>query len=162
MTGVTVAVPHDKGAFDLTYHKGPFQWYWQAQYTGPFNFDNSDTPDAKDIMGVSHWWLVNTTLTYSFTPAFQTRLIIDNVADKEPPYPALAGTGGNFATATSLYFPGIIGRTYLLEASYHFWAADPRPRRGVAVAAAAPRLVFGGARPQPQIAHQDDAGKDDE
>ena len=120
VTGVTVAVPHDKGAFDLTYHKGPFQWYWQAQYTGPFNFDNSDTPDAKDVMGVGHWWLVNTTLTYSFTPAFQTRLIIDNVADKEPPYPALSGTGGNFATATSLYFPGIIGRTYLLEASYHF------------------------------------------
>jgi hypothetical protein len=41
--------------------------------------------------------------------------------DKQPPFPALAaGTGGNFASATSLYFPGIIGRTYLLSASYHF------------------------------------------
>jgi hypothetical protein len=48
------------------------------------------------------------------------RLIVDNVFNKEPPFPALAGTGGNFLNATSLYFSGIIGRTYLLAASVHF------------------------------------------
>ncbi|MGC2029222.1 MAG: hypothetical protein WA642_04335 [Steroidobacteraceae bacterium] len=40
--------------------------------------------------------------------------------DKQPPFPALAGTGGNFVNATSLYFSGIIGRTYLLSANLHF------------------------------------------
>jgi outer membrane receptor protein involved in Fe transport len=116
----TFAAPHDKGTIDVNYHNGPFQWYWQGQYTGPFNFNNQNTPTSQDILGVSHWWLVNTTLTYDFTQAFQMRLIVNNVGDKEPPYPALAGIGGNFASPTSLYFPGILGRSYLLAASYHF------------------------------------------
>ena len=49
------------------------------------------------------------------------RLTVDNVFNKEPPYPALAGDGGNFASATSLYFAGIIGRTYLLAVDYRFY-----------------------------------------
>ena len=69
---------------------------------------------------MSHWWLVNTTIGYEFTRSFETRLIIDNVANKEPPFPALAGIGGNFESPTSLYWPGIIGRTYLLSAAYRF------------------------------------------
>jgi hypothetical protein len=43
------------------------------------------------------------------------------VFDKEPPFPALAaGTGGNFAGATGLYFSGIVGRTYVLAANVKF------------------------------------------
>ena len=38
--------------------------------------------------------------------SFTVRLVVNNVFRKEPPFPALAaGTGGNFASATSLYFP---------------------------------------------------------
>ena len=114
------AAPHGKGTFDLNYRRGPFRWYWQAQYIGPFNFNNQDTANTKDIRGVSHWWLVNTTLTAELSKALEVRLIVDNVANKEPPFPALAGIGGNFASPTSLYFSGIIGRTYLLSAAYHF------------------------------------------
>ena len=67
------------------------------------------------------WWLINTTLCYDVAKSCTVRLIVDNVFDKEPPYPALAaGTGGNFAGATSLYFSGIIGRTYVLSANFHF------------------------------------------
>jgi len=116
----TTAAPHGKGTFDINYSHGNFQWYWQAQYTGPFNFNNQNTATTQDILGVSHWWLINTTLTYDWSKNFQTRLIIDNVANKEPPFPALAGIGGNFESPTSLYFPGILGRSYLLSVSYHF------------------------------------------
>lgn len=115
-----IAVPHSKGTIDLNYMNGPFQWYWQGIYTGPFNFDNHDLATTKDILGVSHWWLINTTLTFDVTKSFQTRLIVNNVFDKEPPYPALSATGGNFASATSLYFQGILGRSYILSAEYHF------------------------------------------
>lgn len=116
----TQAAAHDRGTFDLNYKNGPFQWYWQAIYIGSFKFNNQDKPNSKDILGVSHWWLMNTTLTYDVTKSFQVRGIINNVANKEPPYPALAGTGGNFSSATSLYFQGIIGRTYLLDLDYRF------------------------------------------
>ena len=103
----------------LTYHKGPFQWYWQAQYIGPFNFDNSDTPNSQDILGVSHWWLVNTTFSYYFTKALM-RFIVDNVADKEPPYPALSGIGGNLRPPPHSTFPAFSGAPTCWPRSYHF------------------------------------------
>ncbi len=66
------------------------------------------------------WWVINSTLGYDVTQAFHVNLIVNNVFDKQPPFPALAGAQGNFTLATTQYFPGIIGRTYMLEASMHF------------------------------------------
>lgn len=116
-----VAAPKSKAVFDLNYMKGPFQWYWQAQYYSMMDFNNQNTPTAQDILSVPKWWLINSTLSLDVTKALEVRLTVDNVFDKEPPYPSLAaGTGGNFASATSLYFAGIIGRTYLLNVDYRF------------------------------------------
>jgi len=70
---------------------------------------------------VGSWWLINSTIGMKFNPQFQARLIVDNVFNKQPPFPAIAGTGGNFANATSVYFSGILGRTLLLEADYKFY-----------------------------------------
>jgi outer membrane receptor protein involved in Fe transport len=115
------AAPKSKAVFDLNYMKGPFQWYWQAQYYSMMDFNNQNTPTAQNILSVPGWWLINSSISLDVTKALQLRLTVDNVFDKEPPYPALAaGTGGNFASATSLYFAGIIGRTYLLTADYRF------------------------------------------
>jgi len=119
--GTTIATPHSKGALDMMYKNGPFSLYWQALYTGGFNFDNNDTATSKDVLRVNPWWLMNATLGYDVKKTLQFRFIINNVFDKEPPFPALAaGTGGNFASATTLYFPGIIGRTYQLSVDYRF------------------------------------------
>ena len=85
------------------------------------NFNNQNTSTSQDILRVNPWWLINSTISYDVLKDFSVRLIVDNVFGKEPPFPALAaGTGGNFAGATSLYFPGIIGRTYVLAANFHF------------------------------------------
>lgn len=117
-----VASPKGKAVFDLNYVKGPFQWYWQAQYFSMMDFNNQNTPTSQDVQSVPKWWLINSTITMDVTKALEVRLTVDNVFDKEPPYPALAaGTGGNFASATSLYFSGIIGRTYLLNVDYRFY-----------------------------------------
>lgn len=119
--GSTIAAPKGKGTIDLNYQFRNFTWYWQAQYISGMNFDNNDTSTSKDILRVNPWWLINSTLGYDIGKSFTLRFIVDNVFDKEPPFPALAaGTGGNFASATSLYFPGIVGRTYQLSANYHF------------------------------------------
>ncbi|HYM43820.1 MAG TPA: TonB-dependent receptor, partial [Steroidobacteraceae bacterium] len=118
----TLAEPKSKGTLELNYLKGPFEWYWQAQYISMMNFSNQNTPTSQDILSVPRWWLINSTISLDVTKALQLRFTVDNVFDKEPPYPALAaGTGGNFASATSLYFAGIIGRTYLLTVDYRFY-----------------------------------------
>src|SRR5581483_2234728 len=113
--------PKGRGTASLTWTKGPLSWYWQAQYFSGMNFNNLNTPTSQNILRVNPWWLINSTITFNVTTNFQARLVVDNVFDKEPPFPALAaGTGGNFAGATSLYFPGILGRSYLLAVDYRF------------------------------------------
>jgi iron complex outermembrane receptor protein len=118
-TGET-GVPTSKGTVDLMYLKGPFSWDWQGIFIGSSNFSNLNTQFSQDYLTVGRWWLINSTLGYDVSKNFKVRLIVDNVFDKEPPFPALAGTGGNFLNATSLYFSGIIGRTYQLSADLHF------------------------------------------
>jgi iron complex outermembrane receptor protein len=118
-TGET-GVPTSKGTVDLLYTNGPFSWDWQGIFVGSARFENNDTSTSKDYLGVGPWWLINSTIGYDVSKTFKVRLIVDNVFDRQPPFPALAGTGGNFVNATSLYFSGIIGRTYLLSANLHF------------------------------------------
>jgi outer membrane receptor protein involved in Fe transport len=113
-------VPQTKGSIDLDYRYGPFGWDWQGQYIGAINFNNQNTATSQDYFAVGHWWLINTTLSYNVGKNFTTRLIVDNVFNKEPPFPAMAGVQANFSNPTTLYFSGIIGRTYLVSANYHF------------------------------------------
>jgi iron complex outermembrane receptor protein len=111
----------NKGSIDLLYANQGFSWDWQGIFIGPAQFSNQNTPTSQDILGVGSWWLINSTIGMKFTPAFQARFIVDNVFNKQPPFPAIAGTGGNFANATSVYFSGILGRTLQLEVDYKFF-----------------------------------------
>jgi iron complex outermembrane receptor protein len=110
-----------KGSIDLLYANQGFSWDWQALFIGPAQFSNQNTSTSQDILGVGAWWDINSTLGMKFTPQFQVRLIIDNVFNKQPPFPAIAGTGGNYAPGTTTYFSGIIGRTLQLSADYKFF-----------------------------------------
>ncbi|MEO9055800.1 MAG: TonB-dependent receptor [Steroidobacteraceae bacterium] len=111
----------NKGNIDLLYANGGFSWDWQSIFIGPAQFSNQNTPTSLDVLGVGSWWLINSTIAMKFTPALQARMIIDNVFNKQPPFPAIAGTGGNFANATSVYFSGILGRSLQLEVDYKFY-----------------------------------------
>jgi iron complex outermembrane receptor protein len=110
-----------KGSIDLLYANKGFSWDWQGIFIGPAQFNNQNTPTSQDILGVGAWWLINSTIGMKVTPAFQLRLIVDNVFNKQPPFPAIAGTGGNFANGTSVYFSGILGRSLQLSAEYKFF-----------------------------------------
>jgi outer membrane receptor protein involved in Fe transport len=128
---VATAAPNDisgeigysknKGSIDLLYANRGFSWDWQGLFTGPAAFSNQNTPTSLNILGVGAWWLINSTLSMKVTPAFQVRFIINNVFDKQPPFPALAGTGGNFVNSTTTYFEGILGRNFQLSADYKFF-----------------------------------------
>ncbi len=115
------AVPKGRGTISFNYQKGPLSWLWQGQYYSGMNFDNANAANQQAILRVNPWWLFNSTVSYDVTHNVNVQLIVNNVFNKEPPYPALAGTGGNFASAASLYFPGIIGRTYLLTFDVHLF-----------------------------------------
>jgi len=110
-----------KGSIDLLYANHGFSWDWQGIFIGPANFNNQNTSTSQNILGVGSWWLINSTLGMKVTPAFQVQFIINNVFNKEPPFPALAGTGGNFVNSTTTYFSGIIGRSLQLSADYKFF-----------------------------------------
>jgi outer membrane receptor protein involved in Fe transport len=110
-----------RGNIDLQYSNQGFYWNWQGIFIGGANFSNMNTPTSQNILGVGNWWLINSTIGMQFNKAFRAQLIVDNVFNKEPPFPALAGTGGNFVSATSIYFSGILGRTLQLSADYKFF-----------------------------------------
>jgi iron complex outermembrane recepter protein len=110
-----------KGSIDLLYVNKGFSWDWQGIFIGPMNFNNQNVTGDQDIMGIGHWWLINSTLAMKFTPNLQARFIVDNVFNKQPPLNAIAGTGGNFANATSQYFSGIIGRAMQISVDYKFY-----------------------------------------
>jgi iron complex outermembrane receptor protein len=114
------ATPKHKGNINLDYQVWKLDWNVQGIFIGAAKFSNADSPGDKDITGVSRWWLFNSTVSYAPIDHLNVRFIVDNVFNKEPPYPAIAGTGGNFASATSLYFSGILGRTYQLGVDYKF------------------------------------------
>jgi iron complex outermembrane recepter protein len=110
-----------KGSIDILYANKGFSWDWQGIFIGPAAFSNQNTPTSQDILGVGAWWLINSTVGMQVNPRFQVRFIVDNVFNKEPPFPALAGSGGNFANATTTYFSGILGRSLQLSADYKFY-----------------------------------------
>jgi outer membrane receptor protein involved in Fe transport len=107
-----------KGTIDLVYSKDSFAWDWQGIFVGRTNFNNQNLPTTFNYFGVGNWWVINSTLAYNVTPTFTVRFIVDNVFDKLPPFPALAGAQGNFTPAVSQYFEGVIGRSLLLEAEW--------------------------------------------
>jgi iron complex outermembrane recepter protein len=110
-----------KGSIDLLYANRGFSWDWQGIFIGPAQFSNQNTPTSLNIPGVGAWWLINSTLGMKVTPAFQVRFIVDNVFNKQPPFPAIAGTGGNYAPGTTTYFEGILGRSLQLSVDYKFY-----------------------------------------
>jgi iron complex outermembrane receptor protein len=110
-----------KGSIDLLYANHGFSWDWQGIFIGPAQFSNQNTPTSQNILGVGAWWLINSTIGMKVTPAFEVRFIVDNVFNKQPPFPAIAGTGGNYAPGTTTYFSGILGRSLQLSADYKFF-----------------------------------------
>jgi iron complex outermembrane receptor protein len=115
-----IGTSKSRGTLDVLWGFHNFSWDVQGIFIGAANFSNMNTATTQNYWGVGRWWLFNSTLGLQVTPQFKVRLIVDNVANSAPPYPALAGTGGNFLNATSTYFAGILGRAFQLEGDYKF------------------------------------------
>lgn len=113
--GVSTIVPKSRGSIAATYRKGPFSWYWQGQFSSGLNISNVAPADTFNISSVHRWWLINSSAAYQVTGNVGLRLIVDNVFNKRPPYAATSAIAAGYVGQGSYYFPGIIGRTYMLD-----------------------------------------------
>ena len=113
-----------KAVLDLTWSKDTFFALWQTRFTGKAVFDNALAgSNTSQIMGVGNWWVNDLTLGYSPIPNLKVQLVVDNVFDKQAPYPlpAVPGPAANDNVAlpgTSTYFSGILGRYFILSVNY--------------------------------------------
>jgi len=109
-----IGYPRHSGTANLTYESDHFNALVQAQYTGKGAYDLDEAPNTRNITGVKDWWMINATLGVRVNQQFGLKLIVDNVFDVSPPYPAPAGGG------TTTYFSGILGRYARIAASVKF------------------------------------------
>ena len=68
-------------------------------------FDNADGPDTRSVAGVGDWTTWDTSVAYAVTDDITVQVNIDNVLDKEAPFPAVASAFGE-----TTYFSGILER----------------------------------------------------
>jgi iron complex outermembrane recepter protein len=115
-----IGTSKSKSNIDLRYMNRGFYWDTQAVFIGSAVFDTSYLPNTLNYMGVGAWWLINSTVGMQFTPHFGMQLIVNNVFDKQPPVPAVAGVAVGYTAAASTYFEGFLGRNFLLSADYKF------------------------------------------
>ena len=109
-----IGYPHHSGTANFTYESKGFNALVQAQYFGKSRYDVDEAPNARNIMGVGDWWLFNATIGTRVNDQFSLKLIVDNVFNVKPPYPAPAGGG------TVTYYSGILGRYARIAASVKF------------------------------------------
>lgn len=100
---------------NITVDRGPVNVLWQTQYFGKSVWDADAASDACEYNGVGDWWLfLNASLGFDVAKNFEMRVIVDNVFDKAPPFPAPAANG------TITYYSGILGRYFRLAGKVKF------------------------------------------
>jgi len=116
LTTLRGSIGYSKHQFtsNLTYYNEGLRAQVQAQYIGPALFDPDEAPGTRDFDGVGDVVFINTALSYDVSEQFQVRLIVDNVFDADPPFPAPGG-GGRVT-----YFDGILGRYFKVGARVRF------------------------------------------
>jgi outer membrane receptor protein involved in Fe transport len=94
---------------------------WQTRYVGHAVFDNTLSADNAPQQGVGWWFVNNLTVGAMPIPNLKVQLVVDNVFDRQQPYPLPAvPANSQFGSGTSTYFSGIMGRYFVLSANYKF------------------------------------------
>ncbi len=115
-TDGSIGYSKHKGVLTLNYFEPSFGAFAQLSYIGEAQIDPEAAPDfyptgLNDIPAVV---FVNMGANVTIDERFEIRLTVDNVFDKQPPYPYPASGG------TITYFRGLLGRYYRLGASVSF------------------------------------------
>lgn len=113
----TIGYSKHKGVIDLNWHRHGVYALWRARFTGPALFNNQVPANTSAASGVGTWWVNDVTLGYRVDSHLKMQLVVDNVLDKQAPFPlpAAPGYADNFA-----YFSGLLGRYFKVLVTYTF------------------------------------------
>jgi outer membrane receptor protein involved in Fe transport len=119
----TIGNSKHRGTIDFTWTKNWIYALWQTKYVGHAVFDNALSSTNADFTGVGAWFVQNLTVGVTPTSNLRVQLVVDNLFDKQPPFPFPATPpnsqfGGN--TGLTTYYEGVIGRFFLVSANYKF------------------------------------------
>ncbi len=78
-------------------------------------FSNADDEFTRTVPGVGSWLVVDTGIAYALNDNIELQLNIDNLLDREMPYPAAASGLGE-----TTYFSGVMGRCATFTARARF------------------------------------------
>jgi outer membrane receptor protein involved in Fe transport len=78
-------------------------------------FDNADDEFSRTVSGVGSWFVMDTSVNYALNDNIDFQLNVDNLLDREMPYPAAGSANGETA-----YFSGVMGRyaTFTVRARF--------------------------------------------
>lgn len=113
-TGGSIGYSQHQAAASLSYNNGGFGAFTQVNYFGKAETDPDEAANFRSPRGVGDVAFVNMGMSYEINNRFGVRLVVDNVFDTKPPFPAPAGGG------TITYFPGVLGRYFRFGASIGF------------------------------------------
>lgn len=111
----------NKATVAINWQKGAFDALWQTRFIGHAVYDNSLTQAETQVLGVGDWFVSNLTAGFEPDAHFRVQLVVDNVFNREAPYPLPAvpqNSSGSDGIQT--YFSGVLGRYWTLSARYKF------------------------------------------
>jgi len=116
--GGTIANSRHQATINMAWRKGGLHADWSVLFVAHAAVDNGLPADYASTQRIGAWWLNSASVAYEFGRHLRAQLNVDNVFDKEPPYP-LPVVPPNFTGGGSRrYFSGIMGRYFILSAAY--------------------------------------------
>ncbi|MGH8165772.1 MAG: TonB-dependent receptor domain-containing protein [Woeseiaceae bacterium] len=100
---------------NATWSIGDWKVFNQFRWLDGAVFDNADDEFSRTVPGVGSWFVMDTGVAYSLNENIDLQLNIDNLLDREMPYPAAADANG-----ITTYFSGVMGRyaTFTVRAGF--------------------------------------------
>lgn len=109
-----INAPDWKGQASVRYVNQAFTLSWFVNYVSSAVFDVTYTPEDQDILEVGDYFRHDVSLQYRPTDMLSLRLIVNNVSDREPPYPNAIG----FLAQNGSY--DVVGRNFVVGANLRF------------------------------------------
>ena len=107
----TIGTPANQTQVNFGYSKGPVEVSMNGSYIGASLFSTTNTPETQDILKVDSYWLWGAGGRYTINKNLVVRVAVNNLFDKEPPFPLAGGAIGVY---------DILGRRYSVSFAYKF------------------------------------------
>jgi iron complex outermembrane recepter protein len=113
-----------RGNIDFTWTRNQLYALWQTRYVSRAVYDNALPANNSFFNGVGTWFVNNLTVGVTPIDSLKIQLVVDNIFDKQAPYPFPAvPPNSEFAglnTGLPTYYEGLLGRYFILSANYKF------------------------------------------